>query len=135
MSSELGEGRISITGVPNESLSGRYFFDESESPTLGHVHALLNVAKGRTISEEVKRATLDVATRHKETLERAVDQWNTDVTLGLGELITSRFLAFSNLCDAMALSYGTILTKSVERKKLILKAVNLAEKSINISRN
>ena len=49
------EKRISITGVPNESLSDRYFFDESESPTLGHLHALLNVANGKVIPEDIKQ--------------------------------------------------------------------------------
>ena len=135
MSSELGEGRISITGVPNEFLSGRYFFDENESPTLGHLHALLNVAYGKLIPENIKMATLEVANRHQDTLEREIDQWNKEVILGLGEGTITRFIAFSILCDAMALSYGSELVNPRDRKMLILKAVDLAERSIHISRN
>lgn len=135
MSPEQEEGRISITGVPGESLAGKYFYDESESPTLGHLHALLNVANNKPITDEIKRAILDSASRHKSTLKKAVEQWNGNVRIGLGEHAIAKFLAFSVLLDTITLSYGSELVDPQDRKMLILKAVDLAERSINISRN
>src|SRR3989344_4654229 len=135
MSSESREQRISITGVPNESLSGRYFFDENESPTLGHLHALLNVANGKLITGEIEEAILDTASRHKPTLKKEVDEWNREVGLGLGEQALAKFLAFSILLDAIALSYGSRLVDPHDRRMLILSAVNQAGQVTTPSRN
>ena len=127
--------RISITGVLNESLASKYFYDESESPTLGHLHALLKVAHGQAIPKDVERANLDAAIRHRGTLRKAINVWNDQVMSGLGEQTTTKFLAFTILLDTIALSYGSILVNPQDRKALILKAVDMTEKKIDPSHN
>lgn len=68
------EQRITITGNPNESLSSRYFPGDSESPTIGQLHALVKVANGMAIPEDIKQATLDTAIRFKDNLEKVIDK-------------------------------------------------------------
>jgi len=129
------EQRLSITGNPNESLSSRYFPGDSESPTIGQLHALVKVANGMTIPEDIKQATLDTAIRFREHLEKVIDKWNSDIQLGLGEYEYTRIIGFNLLCDSMALSYGSELISPISRKILIHRAVKAAEATPNFSRN
>jgi hypothetical protein len=124
--------RYSLTSLPNESLSTRYYPERPESPTLGHLHALLAVANGYPIDEEVKQAVLNSASRFGEHLERAIDSWNRQASR-FPEIRDERMrkLAFHILQDAMILSYGSPDVDPEERRKLIKGAIELLNTNIS----
>lgn len=95
----------------------------------------MNVANGKTIPEDIKQAMLEVANRGKDTLEKAIDNWNSIVERGLDSNIPVRKLSTEVLCDSIALSYGSAFARPEVRKALILWAVESTGRSLNFSRN
>ena len=125
--------RISLTGLPHESLSARYYPDREESPTLGHLHALSAVANGHPIDEEVKQAVLKSALRYRDNLERAIDIWNRQASKfpELAGEPAMKTLSFNIMQDAMILSYGSPEVDPEERRKLIKGAIELLNTNIS----
>lgn len=124
--------RIYLTGLPHESLSAKYYPDRAESPTLGHLHALIAVANGYEIADDIKRAVMKSAHRYEENLERAIDTWNKQIliTPDFAKEEKIRTLCFKVLQDAMILSYGS-LDNPEERRRLIMGAIELLNTNIS----
>ena len=123
----LPKERLTLTGLPYESLNARFYPDNPESPTFGHLQALTAVANGRPIDEDVKEAVIKSAIRYGDHLERAIDGWNKQVLLIQDpvKINALRQLSFKVMEDAMTLSYGLLAGDPKERRKLINGAFGL----------
>lgn len=125
--------RISLSGLPHESLSARYYPDKPESPTWGHLYVLTAVANGYAIADDIKQAVMKSALRYEVNLENTIDTWNKQVSK-LPELVKYkgfRTLGFRVLQDAMILSYGSLDANPEERRRLLMGAIELLNTNIS----
>lgn len=129
----IAQERISLTGLPHESLSARLYPDKPESPTLGQLHALNAVANGFLIADDIKQAVINSATRNKENLQKTIDSWNKQISLvpGLAQEQLVKILGFKTLQDEIISSYGSSRVEPAERRRLIEEAFELLRLDIS----